>query len=327
MQVFTCPLCAADLYFHNTVCNCGHEIVFNPGSQTMIAATDTCANRDRIGCNWRTEGDALCRACETTETVPDLGASENLGRWRETEQVKRRMFANLARWGWFTPGDPGARPVFRLLSEETASGAAQVTMGHADGLITINVSEADEATRAQRQEDMGELYRTMLGHLRHETAHFLFVRLSEQPEFLDAFRALFGDEREDYGAALKAHYADPDAPGSDHVSSYATAHPHEDWAETVAHLLHLVDLLDSAVAVSIAGPDLPGPGYDAYADSDTDALIERAISVSIAVNHVNRALDLPDLYPFVLRDGVRTKLAFAHRWLRHGPESGLSPAA
>lgn len=315
MQVFRCPVCDRPVYFHNTRCACGQEVAFDPETQTMLVAEDTCANRDRIGCNWVAEA-TLCRSCAMTRTVPDLGAPENLGHWRTTENAKRWMLANLARWGWFGAEDKGDRPVFKLLSEQTSTGEINVTMGHANGIITINVTESDEAVRAERQAVLGELYRTMLGHMRHEMAHFLHLRLSKDESFLEEFRALFGDEREDYGEALKRHYENPKTADDNYISDYATMHPHEDWAETVAHLLHLVDVLDSAMAVALALPGVETGGFDAYGHTDTEDVLNRAVKISIAVNHVNRAVDLPDLYPFVLTPGVRKKLALAHRSLR-----------
>lgn len=316
MQLFQCPACKSPLYFHNTECACGRQVAYDPDRQIMQLEGAFCANRDRIGCNWVAETGGLCRSCAMTETVPDLVAPDNLPLWTRTERAKRWMLANLARWGWFTRSDTGRRPVFQLLSEQTATGETKVTMGHADGTITINVTEASDAVRAERQEQLGELYRTMLGHMRHEMAHFLFVRLSQDETFLNRFRELFGDERADYGEALKAHYANPRAPDETHITSYATSHPHEDWAETISHLLHLVDLLDSAVAAGLSLKGGPAPGYDAYAERDGEALIDGAIAVAIAINHVNRAVDVPDLYPFVIPRGVRTKLAFAYDHLR-----------
>ena len=136
------------------------------------------------------------------------------------------------------------------------------------------------------------------------------------PAFLARFRSLFGDERADYAKALDRHYAAPRDPGETHITPYATAHPHEDWAETVAHLLHLVDIADSAAAAGLALPEGPPPGYDAYADADADRVLNHAVRLSLAVTHVNRALELPDLYPFVLTPSVRGKLGFAHDQLR-----------
>lgn len=319
MQVFRCPGCAKPLYFHNLTCTCGQEVVFDPDGQRMLAKGERCRNRARIGCNWRAEGGGFCRACAMTQVVPDLDEPENIALWARTELAKRWMLANLGRWGWFTPADPGPRPVFRMLSEQTAAGDARVMMGHANGTITINVSEARDEVRIQRQAQMGELYRTMIGHMRHEMAHFVQLRLSRDEAFLSGFRALFGDERADYGEALKRHYASPRQPEGEHITSYATAHPHEDWAETIAHLLHLVDLLDSAAGAGLTLPDGPARNYDAYAETDTELLLTTSISLAIAMNHVNRAMDLPDLYPFILTPGVRRKLAFAHGHLRAAP--------
>ncbi|WP_238368149.1 zinc-binding metallopeptidase family protein [Mesobacterium pallidum] len=319
MQTFTCPTCNQRIWFHNTICQCGQRVVFDPDAQHMHVHGASCRNRSKIGCNWQAETDGLCRSCAMTEMVPDLGAPENVELWGWTEQAKRWILANLARWGWFTPDDPGARPVFRLLSEKTAKGETDVIMGHANGLITINVSEASEATLAKRQEELGELYRTMIGHMRHETAHFLHLRLMQRPDFPAAFRGLFGDERADYGDALKRHYADPQPAGSHYITSYATSHPHEDWAETTAHLLHLVDMLDSAAQAGLTLPGSVPEGYDAYREEDAERVVREAIDVSLAINHVNRALDLADLYPFVIGPGVQDKLGFVHRWLRMPP--------
>lgn len=318
MQIFSCPACGARVYFHNTACACGQAVTFDVDAQMMRTDGAFCANRDEIGCNWMAEAEGWCRSCNMTHTVPDLREEDNLPLWSRTELAKRWVLASLARWGWFTAGDAGARPVFRLLSEKTATGDHDVTMGHADGEITINVTEANDAILAARQEHLDELYRTMVGHMRHEIAHFLFLRLLEEPGFAEGFRDLFGDERADYGEALQAHYENPKPAGEWHITSYATAHPHEDWAETLAHLMHLTDLLDCAAAAGLALPEGPAPGYDAYAEADTEALITLAVAVSIAVNHVNRGLDLPDLYPFVLAQGVREKMAFAHGHLRRG---------
>jgi len=315
MQIFLCPACHAPVYFHNLACSCGAAVYFDPEAQALTTHPAPCRNRDDIGCNWLAEADGLCRSCAMTETVPDLREAANLPLWQHAEYAKRWVLANLGRWGWFTRSDPGARPSFLMLSEQTLQGRENVTMGHADGVITINVTEASDAVLAQRQEDLGELYRTMTGHIRHEIAHFLFLRLAENADFLTDFRALFGDERADYGEALNVHYANPRPADFDYITSYATAHPHEDWAETIAHLLHLVDMVDSAGAAQLSLPGGVVPGYDAYQDVDTDRIVSRAVEMSIAINHVNRALDLPDIYPFVLPDGVRQKMAFAHQHL------------
>lgn len=314
MQVFQCPECGQQVWFHNSHCPNGHLLHFDPDAQQMTQALD-CGRRAAIGCNWRAEPHGpLCRSCAMTEVIPDPEVAGAESRLAETEAAKRWVLAGLLRWGWFGSADAGPAPRFMLVADRTRHGPEEITMGHADGLITLDVAEASRTVREERRENLAEPYRTMIGHLRHELAHYLFQRLSGEANFSESFRELFGDERRDYGEALKAHYANPQAGGEHHITSYASAHPHEDWAETVAHLLHLTDLVDSGAAVALT------PGGDAYAEPDGLALIERAADFAMRVNHVNRALDLPDLYPFVLTDPVREKLAFAHRALRRaGP--------
>lgn len=320
MQRLECPACASRVYFHNTVCMCGAPLVFDPDAGRFAQGLTPCAKHDELGCNWSAEsGQAgLCRSCAMTDTIPDLSVDGNQKLLTDSEAAKRWLLANLARWGWFTSGDPGTRPVFHMLSERAGTEQVQVTMGHADGVITINVAEADDAARVLRQQRLGELYRSMVGHMRHEVAHFMFERLAVLPGFLDAFRAIFGDERADYGQALEAHYANPKDPGDSYITEYATMHPHEDWAESAAHILHLVDMTDSLMATGLNGPQIPPPGYDPYADPDGERLLTVATAVALAVNEINRALDNPDVYPFVLTETTRRKLGFAHEWLSRG---------
>ncbi len=324
MRIFTCPACDGVLFFHNLACACGAEVAFDPAAARFVAADAPCANRAQIACNWTaaqaaTEEEAgpLCRSCAMTEVVPQAFHGENRTLWAEAEAAKRWVLAGLARWGWFGAGDAGERPRFHLLSEAVRGGEAPVTMGHASGLVTINVSEADPAEIVRRREQMGEPYRTMIGHFRHEIAHFLFERLGAEPGFPDAFRARFGDERADYGEALKRHYADgpPEGWEERHVTSYASAHPHEDWAETSAHLMHLTDMADSAEAAGLAMNGARPHGWDAYAEPDAARLVDLAAGLGLAFNHVNRSMGLFDVYPFVLPPEVRGKLAFAHAHL------------
>ncbi len=314
MRLFTCPDCGSVLYFENLSCSCGADVAYDPQAEGFVTDFRACDNRAAIGCNWVAEA-RFCRACATTEIIPDLADGNNFGLWSEAEAAKRWVLTNLGRWGWFTSGDGGAMPVFHLLSERTARGDAQVTMGHASGLITINVVEADPAERVRRREELGEPYRTMIGHYRHELAHFLFERLCGREGFKPAFRDLFGDVSADYGAALARHYGNGPPPDwrDRHVTGYAASHPHEDWAESTAHLLHLTDIVDSADATGLAA------GPDPYAAHDAQDLISRGAALGLALNHVNRSMGLHDLYPFVLAPPVREKLAFVYGHLSRGP--------
>jgi hypothetical protein len=321
MDVFRCPSCSSIVFYPNLSCGaCGANLGWDPASHHFVTAGSFCSNRQTIGCNWiswRSEG-GLCWSCDMTEVVPDAFPANNVELWSEAELAKRRVLTTLGRWGWFTANDPGPLPQFHLLSEETRYGDRDVVMAHDCGMITINVTEADLSERIERGEQLGEKLRTMTGHFRHELAHFLFERLSRTEGFLEAFRAIMGDERADYGAALTSYYQNGPPPGWEnyYITRYASAHPHEDWAETVTHLLHLTDITDSAVAVNWRSHVFDGSEYDVYAETDTDRLIELGSYFSMAVNHINRSIGRPDLYPFVLRPKIREKLAFVHQSIR-----------
>lgn len=315
MQSFTCPASGNRVFFDNLSCGCGAQLYYDPEARTMLNEAVPCINRDSIGCNWMAEpGQRWCRSCLMTDVVPDLSVGDNRQLLARAERAKRWVLANLSNWGWFTQADPGPRPRFRMMSERIGDSEEPVMMGHANGIITINVTEADELIRLQRQHQLREQYRSMVGHLRHEIAHFLFTRLSAQPDFLPAFREIFGDERADYGAALQAHYANPQLPKGDYITDYATAHPHEDWAETTAHLLHMVDFTDSFVNAGLSMSGLP-PDYAPYQDGNAEHLLTITTDVAIAINDINRALDNSDLYPFVLTPRIREKLTFVHDWI------------
>jgi len=323
MQSFTCPACNTRVYFDNLFCACGQPLFYEPEARAMWNKAEPCANRDTIQCNWAAvPGETLCRSCAMSDTVPVLNVGDNRQLLARAERAKRWVLANLSNWQWFTDADGGMRPRFQMLSENTGTGRAeQIMMGHDNGEIVINVTEADELIRVQRQRQLGEHYRSMVGHFRHELAHFLFDRLKAAPGFVDEFRPLFGDETADYDAALQEHYANPKDPGEDFITAYATSHPHEDWAETVAHLLHMVDFTDSFVSAGLSMTGVPD-GYQPYADTDADHLLNIAAAVAIAINDINRALDNSDLYPFILTPKIREKIKFAHGWISSHAERG-----
>jgi hypothetical protein len=321
MRIFSCPACTGDLFFENQRCGCGAVVSFDPEAARFERAFAPCANRAAIGCNWVAGPGGLCRSCAMTEVVPQADAPGNAALWARAEAAKRWVLAGLARWGWLRAADPGARPRFHLLSEAVRGGEAPVVMGHAAGLVTINVSEADPAEIARRRAEMGEPFRTMIGHFRHELAHYLFERLARDAGTVGSIRATFGDERADYAASLRRHYADgpPEGWARAHVTAYAAAHPFEDWAETVAHLLHLTDMADGAEAAGLSLRGAPAPGWDAYAETDAARLLHLAAGLGVAFNHASRSVGLNDPYPFVLNRAVRGKLAFVHGLLSAGP--------
>lgn len=314
MQVFQSPAGDGTIFFENLVSPRGTPVAYDPAKHRFVLDAPFCGNRGAIQCNWAAAVERdLCPSCAMTAIAPDPSVPGAMDKWAKTELAKRWVLDALGRWGWFGKDDSGAAPVFHMLAE----GADPVVMGHEDGTVTISIEESDPVMGVQRREALSERYRTMIGHMRHELAHMLWWRLSVVPGFLDAFRTMFGDERADYGEALKTHYSD--GPPADwqqsYLTAYASSHPHEDWAETTAHLLHLVDIADSFRAMRFSAPDMPGPDWDPYGERDLTTLLDAAATIAIGVNHVNRSMGLPDAYPFVMTETTRGKLGFVHRWL------------
>jgi hypothetical protein len=319
MMNFTNPVGSGTLWFHNLATADGTPVAYDPQARTFIPMGPFCANRDIIGCNWiAPEEGAFCRSCAMTALAPDPEIPNAIDHWAETEAAKRWVIDNLGRWHWFRPEDPGTRPAFHML----ADGHTIVDMGHGDGVVTISVSEADPVVSVTRRTSLEEPYRTMIGHMRHEIAHMLWWRLSLREDFLAAFREMFGDERVDYTSALQKHYEQgpPEGWEQHYLTSYASAHPHEDWAETAAHLLHLTDITDSFVASGLVSPEMPGHNWSPYAEPDTDLLIDVAAAIVMRINHINRSMGLSDVYPFELSETAYRKLAFVHDWLRRGAQ-------
>ena len=317
MITFSCDRCTQLVFFDNTSCTrCGTDLVLDPATWTMRSATPDdvrCANREH-GCPWVTEnGEQYCRSCRLTRTRPSLDDPEIADEWRRAEAAKRRLVFQLERMGLDVQG-----ATFDLLSSRDE----QVITGHADGVITLDLAEADDVERIRIREQMDEPYRTLLGHFRHEIGHWLWTRYVDGSEVIEDFRRVFGDERADYGEALEAHYdADPPEGWADsYVSTYATAHPWEDFAETVAHWLHITDVLETAGAfgVSVDGPHevLTSDPDDAEPDNDTmPELIQAWLPLTYALNAINRSMGHDDLYPFVLAPTVMSKLGWVHRRL------------
>jgi hypothetical protein len=270
----------------------------------------------------------LCVACRHNRTIPDLSIPENSLLWAKIEGEKHRLIYSLLRLGLRVEPDIEMSRnglIFDFLADTDPN--APVMTGHADGLITINIAEADDAKREARRTAMSEPYRTLLGHFRHEVGHFywnVLVRDADEANGgrLEAFRALFGDEREDYADTLARHYENgPPADWRDrYVSAYASAHPWEDFAETWAHYLHIVDTLETAGAFGVQinptgvyDESLQAiVGFDPYADVAFDRIIEAWLPLTFAVNSLNRSMGQPDLYPFVLAPPAIEKLRFVH---------------
>jgi hypothetical protein len=344
MQLFKCQHCGQVLYFENAVCErCGRRLGYLPDVGTLSAVEPEgpswvalhlqsryrfCANWERNACNWMVPADgndAYCVACRHNRTIPDLSDPDNHRRWQKIEQAKRRLFYSLIKLALPIPTAAGGDPeplVFDFLADPSATGGPKVLTGHDNGLITISLQEADDAAREAARAAMGEPYRTLLGHFRHEVGHYYWDRLVRDAGQLDSFRACFGDERDDYGAALGRHYQQGAPAGwqQGFVSAYATVHPWEDWAETWAHYLHIVDTLEIAGAFGIkVDPDIsddPTLGteirFDPHRVRDVQTLIDAWLPLTYAVNCLNRSMGQPDLYPFVLAPRVVEKMGYIH---------------
>ncbi|PZW69762.1 hypothetical protein F471_01090 [Pseudomonas sp. URMO17WK12:I1] len=289
-----------------------------------------CANlHSAAGCNWllpHTSAGELCIACQLNRTIPDLSIAGNEQRWARLEIAKRRLVAQLLNLGLplISKREDAERGLaFDFLGPDL-SGQPPVT-GHARGLITLNIAEADDDVREQTRIQLHEPYRTLLGHFRHEVGHYYWDRLIAGTPRLNGYRRLFGDERADYGAALQRHYEQ--GPPADwqasFVSAYATMHPWEDWAETWAHYLHMMDTLDTALSFGMRAGDVElefrpftraalSDPHDPQADEFL-RFINAWIELAAMLNELARSMGHKDLYPFVLCPAVVGKLQFIHQ--------------
>ncbi|WP_377805776.1 putative zinc-binding peptidase [Azospirillum sp. A29] len=348
MKIFHCQHCGQMVYFANTRCErCGHRLGYSVDLAVLSAlvplANDDwhvladpahparlCANAVHDVCNWLIPAGSVtpfCRACRLNRTIPDLDNWENRLRWQSLETAKHRLVYGLLRLRLPLTNrfdDPKAGLAFDFLANSGRMGepCAPIVTGHAKGLITIDIAEADDAERERHRQDMVESYRTLLGHFRHEAGHYYWDRLVRSGPWLAGFRELFGDERQDYEASLARHYAGgpPDDWRQRFVSGYASVHPWEDFAETWAHHLHIVDTLETADAFGMRiqprgelDPALAmAIEFDPYHQRDFDALMGAWLPLTYAVNSLNHSMGLPDLYPFVLAPTAIGKLRFVH---------------
>ncbi|MEO8429219.1 MAG: putative zinc-binding peptidase [Verrucomicrobiota bacterium] len=360
MKIFHCDHCGSLVFFENVSCvGCGHALGFLPDIMDLAALEPdkdqhwrslaaasrgklyrACANgRDYSVCNWFVpveEPEEYCAACRLNAMVPDVSIQENQTRWHKIEIAKRRLIFTLRRLSLPTEGDPAQmwpRLQFRFLAE--TPGMPPVLTGHEDGVITLNIAEADDAEREKRRTQLHEPQRTLVGHFRHESGHYYWDALIASSPLQDDFRLLFGDERADYTEALQTYYTNGPSAGwkSNCVSAYASAHPWEDWAETWAHYLHMVDLLETAAGFGLslrprhpAGKTIAADPQKALGRGATfESMLEHWFPLTYSLNSLNRSVGLPDLYPFVLSSPVLKKLRFVHDVIAR-PDRRTEPA-
>jgi len=327
MRRFHCD-CGSPVYFENDRCiNCNSALGYDPERSDMVTLADWgggayrdqlgnrfryCANGEEFGvCNWLRPArgeQRLCRACQFNRTVPNQSRRENQRRWLVLERAKKRLFYTLQQLnlplinGW---ADPQRGLLLDFVEDSRSSSEypeSFVSTGYLGGVITINALEADDVARAAAADELKESYRTVLGHLRHESGHYYWSLLNPDPELLGEFRQLFGDERSDYRGALDRHYRDgPPADWQERfISAYASAHPSEDWAECWGHYLHIYDALDTAWAQKLLGTPPP-----------VMSMGERLVAwshISLMLNELNRSVGRGDAYPFVINEAVAEKL-------------------
>jgi hypothetical protein len=332
MRDFVCPNCGQRLTFENSIClSCGAALGFSLDDVALLVIAQSerghagavhadkyqlCSNLYLAECNWLVgagQVGMLCASCKLTRHRPNDADTKGLAAFARAERAKRRLIAELHELKLPVVGrdeDPDYGLAFDLLSSEHE----KVLTGHHNGVITLDLAEGDDVHRAQLRVEMEEPYRTLLGHFRHEIGHYYFYRLIDSsPDYLARFRELFGDPDADYQQALDRHYRDGAPAGWEErfVSSYATMHPAEDWAETFAHYLHIRDALDTSAACGIA-PAAATLERRVLGPSAFPAIIEMWLPLSWSLNMVNRSMGHDDLYPFVLPVTVLEKMQFIH---------------
>ena len=336
MKTYSCR-CGQLLFFENVACvNCGVKLGFLPDTmqQGVLTATATgawesqgrlfkaCRNyAEENVCNWMIPIEDpvdFCLACRLNSVIPNLAQRENHTRWANFETAKRRLIYTLLQLKLPLQSkneDPdGLSFQFLADSRTDAAFSEPVLTGHANGLITINLAEADDVEREKMRSKLHEPFRTLLGHFRHEIGHYYWDRLVAGTPWIEPYRQLFGNETQDYAQALKVHYDNGPAPNwnLNFVSAYASSHPWEDWAETWAHYLHMHDTLETAHDVGLTHITFDGAGTGADELGKFEQMLKEWKVIAVAINSLNRSLGQHDAYPFVIAAPVAEKLRFIH---------------
>ena len=358
MKTFRCTNCQGIAFFDDTVCiACGHRLAYSPQRRDMVAlepafddqwrivgdregtTVHLCRNVGEHACNQvlpAGAGPGLCSACQLTQTIPNLDRPGHREAWARLERAKRRLLWTLQGLGlrWTSRAqDPQHGLMFEFLSEADMPDGARPSVGHTEGRIVVDVDEADDATIAQHRKDLHEPYRTLLGHFRHEVGHYYWNVLIRDRGREEAFRTLFGDERTDYAAAMKQYYdAKSETWHAQYISQYASMHPWEDWAESFAHYLHMVDGVETAVdlALTLAPrndvlPAIDLAGAPEPSDMPFDDLLRHWSALSVALNQFNRGMGLPDAYPFAPSVQAIEKIRYVAREIRAAREEAKTP--
>ncbi len=336
MKIFRCDNCQQPLFFENRSCySCGNLVAYHDLHQRMVSFPETgseapvlCKNYEHKACNWivtDAQANGFCNACALNRTIPNLGDTENSEKWRRLEAAKHRLIYQLQRFqlplqSKMQYEDTG------LCFDFLVRGNSSIMTGHASGVITILLAEADSVHLERVRKQLLEPYRTLIGHFRHEVGHYFWERLVWQDsDILESYRNLFGDEQANYQDSLNGYYQHGATKNwrEKFISKYASVHPWEDWAETWAHYLHIVDTVETAYNFGIGiEPVLENADHmkthivsDPYINRDFDQLIESSAPLFFAVNSINRSMGIKDVYPFVHNIEVIQKMKFIHELL------------
>lgn len=343
MKIFQCGNCNHSMFFENKTCeNCGHlsgfrasdrmMLTFKPKVNTLISDREQaeykyCKNKEYDVCNWvieKNNPEEYCSACQLNRTIPNLSDTSNFEKWQHFEVAKHRLIYQLQKIGLALPSKLRIEEglCFDFVAQQNDP---SLMTGHANGVITILLREADSVKREQMRKKFSEPYRTLIGHLRHEVGHYFWERLVEtNPNVLSQFRTVFGDERSDYGEALQTYYSIVEAGNwqDSFISKYATSHPWEDWAESWAHYLHVMDMVETAYffgvnvkPIGVKKAMKAKVTFDPYTIEDFNLIVKTCVPLSFAVNSINRSMGIPDVYPFVITPVVVEKLKFIHKLL------------
>lgn len=358
MQRFTCD-CGNVLFFGSSRClKCNGDVGYDPQSGKMLRTRPggpmkRCDNGVRHNvCNWllpASVSTVLCVACSMNRTIPNLGSERNRMLWARMEMAKRRLIYTLLGLGLNLPSkktDPQKGLAFDIVSTQSST---PVTTGHLNGVITLNLEEADDTYRQINRQQLGENSRTLLGHFRHESAHYLWQRHMSDLAWGDpmrlAFRERFGNEWNDYAAALSSYYVNgaPVDWEQNYITAYASSHPWEDWAETWSHYLQIVDGLETCEGLGIQVQFIALPlvmlpaesgrlpaalASSPAADGEFLAWLQRWMCLSTVLNEISLSLGEQALYPFVISVPVAQKLRLAHyyaqTWALNGRKTGTA---
>ncbi len=352
MKTYHCT-CGQLTFFENVVCvACTRELGFLPdalllsslepaGVDLFKATEPTLANRlykkcqnyaKESVCNWmipvgaapETNPEPFCASCRLNQTIPDLSREQNHELWAKMERAKRRLLYSLLSLGLPIANktdDPEQGLAFAFLEdvEKPDGGISKIMTGYENGLITLNIAEADDVAREQIRLAMREPQRTLLGHFRHEIGHYYWDRLVRNTDCIGRLRELFGNDEMDYTQALQKYYARgaPTNWRENFISAYSTAHPWEDWAESWAHFIHIQDTLEVARGFGLVGkairfdPNATNTKSEISSKPKTfEEIIQAWADLTIALNSINRCMGLADAYPFVFSSTIVKKFAF-----------------